>query len=57
MNFDMFSNKQNDDMDPNYIYPIPYIDPMMYVNLIDGMSKMNPNDDGRLYDLYESLYE
>ncbi len=32
MNYDMFSNKQNDDLDPNYIYPRPYIDPMMYIN-------------------------
>lgn len=32
MSFDMFSGKQNDDMDPNYIYPMPYIDPTMYAN-------------------------
>ena len=32
MNFDMFSGKQSDDMDPNYIYPMPYIDPTMYAN-------------------------
>lgn len=32
MNFDMFSSKQYDDMDPSYIYPRPYIDPMMYIN-------------------------
>jgi hypothetical protein len=49
MSFDMFSNKQNDDMDPNYIYPIPYIDPMMYVNPygVNGVSgsgyQMDPN--------------
>ena len=42
MNFDMYSNKQhNDDLDANYIYPRPYIDPMMYVNSY-GM-QMNPN--------------
>jgi len=41
MSFDMYSNKQNDDLDPNYIYPRPYIDPMMYVNSY-GM-QMNPN--------------
>ena len=33
MNFDMYSNKQhNDDLDASYIYPRPYIDPMVYVN-------------------------
>ena len=32
MNYDMFSNNKNDELDPNYIYPRPYIDPMMYVN-------------------------
>ena len=44
MSFDMYSNKQNDDLDPNYIYPRPYIDPMMYVNSC-GM-QMNPNKMG-----------
>ena len=44
MSFDMYSNKQNDDLDPNYIYPRPYIDPMMYVNSY-GM-QMNPNTMG-----------
>ena len=44
MSFDMYSNKQNDDLDPNYIYPRPYIDPMMYVNSC-GM-QMNPNSMG-----------
>jgi len=44
MSFDMYSNKQNDDLDPNYIYPRPYIDPMMYVNSC-GM-QMNPNTTG-----------
>jgi len=49
MSFDMFSNKQNDDMDPNYIYPMPYIDPMMYANPcgMNGISgsgyQMDPN--------------
>ena len=32
MNYDMFSGKQDEDLDPNYIYPRPYIDPMMYIN-------------------------
>ena len=42
MNFDMYSNRQsNDDLDASYIYPRPYIDPMMYVNSY-GM-QMNPN--------------
>lgn len=42
MNFDMYSNKQyNDDLDASYIYPRPYIDPMMYINSC-GM-QMNPN--------------
>ena len=41
MNYDMFYNKQCDDLDPNYIYPVPYIDPMMYINSY-GM-QMNPN--------------
>ena len=42
MNFDMYSNKQyNDDLDASYIYPRPYIDPMMYINSY-GM-QMNPN--------------
>lgn len=44
-NFDMYSNKQyNDDLDASYIYPRPYIDPMMYVNS-SGM-QMNPNTMG-----------
>ena len=42
MNFDMYSNMQpNDDLDASYIYPRPYIDPMMYINSY-GM-QMNPN--------------
>lgn len=45
MNFDMYSNKQNnDDFDANYIYPRPYIDPMMYAN--SGGMQMNPNTAG-----------
>ncbi|WP_296645542.1 hypothetical protein [Romboutsia sp. 13368] len=45
MNFDMYSNNQyNDDLDASYIYPRPYIDPMMYVNSC-GM-QMNPNTTG-----------
>ena len=45
MNFDMYSNKQhNDNLDASYIYPRPYIDPMMYVNSC-GM-QMNPNTMG-----------
>ncbi|MEG2058096.1 MAG: hypothetical protein RRZ84_09375, partial [Romboutsia sp.] len=38
-------NKQNDGMDPNYIYPRPYIDPMMYINpyAMNGTGQMNPN--------------
>ena len=45
MNFDMYSNMQpNDDLDASYIYPRPYIDPMMYVNSC-GM-QMNPNTMG-----------
>ena len=45
MNFDMYSNKQyNDDLDASYIYPRPYIDPMMYVNSCS--MQMNPNTMG-----------
>ncbi len=45
MNFDMYSNKQyNDDLDASYIYPRPYIDPMMYVN--SSGIQMNPNTMG-----------
>ena len=32
MNYNMYTNRPNDNIDPNYIYPRPYIDPMMYVN-------------------------
>ena len=32
MNHNMFSSNKNDELDPNYIYPRPYIDPMMYIN-------------------------
>ena len=43
MNFDMYSNKQyNDDLDPNYIYPRPYIDPMMYINSCGMQMNQNP---------------
>ncbi|MDK2564307.1 hypothetical protein QOZ84_12165 [Romboutsia sedimentorum] len=42
MSFNMFSNKQSDDMDPNYIYPMPYIDPMMYSNAYLGNGSNNP---------------
>jgi len=45
MNFDTYSNKQyNDDLDASYIYPRPYIDPMMYVNSCS--MQMNPNTMG-----------
>ena len=39
MNFNPFFNQNFDDMDPNYIYPKPYIDPSMYSN----QYFMNPN--------------
>ena len=32
MNYNMYSNRRNDNIDPNYIYPQPYIDPLMYMN-------------------------
>ena len=45
MNFDMYSNKQhNDNLDASYIYPRPYIDPMMYVN--SSNMQTNPNTMG-----------
>ena len=31
-NNNMYFNKTNDNIDPNYIYPQPYIDPLMYMN-------------------------
>ena len=33
MNYNnMYPNRMNDNIDPNYIYPQPYIDPLMYMN-------------------------
>ena len=32
MNYNMFLNTQSERIDPNYIYPRPYIDPMVYMN-------------------------
>lgn len=46
MNFDMFSNNQLDDMDPNYIYPRPYLDPMAFFNpysMYPGQMNQNMN--------------
>lgn len=50
MSFDMFSGKQHDDLDPNYIYPTPYIDPLLYASSYDVNSayyqnyeEINPN--------------
>ena len=48
MNYNMYSNNTNDQIDPNYIYPRPYIDPMMYMNpyMMNGSQysgyQMNP---------------
>lgn len=46
MSFDNFSHKQNGDMDPNYIYPTPYIDPMMYVNPYYNQLQMDYGNSG-----------
>lgn len=46
MSFDNFSQKQNGDMDPNYIYPTPYIDPMMYVNPYYNQCQMDYGNAG-----------
>ncbi|HBI91132.1 MAG TPA: hypothetical protein DDY58_01125, partial [Terrisporobacter glycolicus] len=33
MNYNnMYPNRMSDNIDPNYIYPQPYIDPLMYMN-------------------------
>lgn len=62
MNFDMFSSKQNNDMDPNYIYPRPYIDPMMYINpyTMNGgpfpNQQMDPNMTNSGYMTYMNPY-
>lgn len=58
MNFDMFYNKQNEDLDPNYIYPRPYIDPTMYVNpyYTNGMPGMNQNMNMGYYMTYMNPY-
>ena len=32
MNYNMYTNRLSDNIDPNYIYPQPYIDPLMYMN-------------------------
>ena len=62
MSFDMFSCKQNNEMDPNYIYPMPYIDPMMYANpySMNGVPctgyQMNPNMTMGSYITYMNPY-
>ena len=32
MNYNMYQNRMNDSVDQNYIYPQPYIDPIMYMS-------------------------
>lgn len=43
MNYDMFSNSKNDELDPNFIYPRPYIDPMIYINSYPSNSNQGQN--------------
>ena len=60
MNYNMYSNNTNDQIDPNYIYPRPYIDPMMYMNpyMMNGAQyvgyQMNPTMSG--YTTYSNTY-
>ncbi|MEG1312061.1 MAG: hypothetical protein RR942_16005 [Romboutsia sp.] len=62
MNYDKFSSKQNEDMDPNYIYPRPYIDPTMYMNpyTMNGTPfqnvQMDPNMASNGYMTYMNPY-
>lgn len=43
MNYDMFSNNKNDELNPNFIYPRPYIDPMLYMNYYSSDSNQVQN--------------
>ena len=60
MNYNMYSNNTNDQIDPNYIYPRPYIDPMMYMNpyMMNGAQyagyQTNPTMSG--YTTYSNPY-
>ena len=31
MNYNMYTNRLSDNIDPNYIYPQLYIDPLMFI--------------------------
>lgn len=43
MNYNMYPNRMGDNIDPNYIYPQPYIDPLMYMNPYYNNQNMNFN--------------
>ena len=60
MNYNnMYSNRTNNNIDPNYIYPQPYIDPLMYMNPYtmnnSQMGNFNPVE-GSGYTTYFNQY-
>ena len=60
MNYNnMYSNRANNNIDPNYIYPQPYIDPLMYMNPYtmtnSQMGNFNPVE-GSGYTTYFNQY-
>ncbi|MEG0857751.1 MAG: hypothetical protein RRZ84_05530 [Romboutsia sp.] len=60
MNYNMYPNKRADSIDPNYIYPQPYIDPLMYMNPYamnnESMANYNANMGGIEYSTYSNQY-
>ena len=60
MNYNnMYPNRMSDNIDPNYIYPQPYIDPLMYLNpyVINNsqFGNFNPNINPE-YTTYSNKY-
>lgn len=57
MNFNnMYPNTRQDAIDPNYIYPQPYLDPIMYMNPYamnnEALANFNPME----YETYSNPY-
>lgn len=57
MNYNnMYTNKRPDSIDPNYIYPQPYLDPIMYMNPYamsnEALASYNPLE----YESYSNPY-
>ena len=60
MNYNMYTNQRNDNIDPNYIYPQPYIDPIMYMNPFamnkEALQNYNNNMNQMDYTTYSNPY-